>query len=313
MRRFKSIFLYADRGSSTSAAFRQAQALAAENQALLHVIDVLPGSEEGRWTERSVLRSRQTEVTARLEELRRLVVPALRHGVAVQVGVLVGRPVVEITRAVLRNGHDLVVLNADAREGRPGESQARTALRLLRVCPCPVWVVKGEESGSHRRVLAAVDAGEDWSGDQKESLRVLELAEAVAESGASELRIVYFLAHWSSIFSGAAATSSPTRHDHRLDELLAKCDLSCVRCDVRLEPEPAVEVIAAVCKEVDVLVMGTVWRSGPVGLLIADAAKDALEGVDCSVLVATPEGLMVPERFGGRPSSRTVALPSRAA
>ena len=158
-----------------------------------------------------------------------------------------------------------------------------------------------------------MDAGEDWSGDQKESLRVLELAKSVAKSGGCELRIVYFLAHWRSNFSEGPATNAPTKHGHRLDEPVAKFDLGCVRCDARLEPEPAVEVLAGLCEGVDVLVMGTVWRSGPVGLLIADAAKEALVRVDCSILAVTPEGRMVPERFGGRPSSRRVALPSRAA
>jgi hypothetical protein len=110
-----------------------------------------------------------------------------------------------------------------------------------------------------------------------------------------------------------SATNVPTRHDHRLDELLAQCDLGCVRYDVRLEPEPAVEVIAALCEKAEVLVMGTVWRSGPAGLLIADTAEDALVRVNCSVLAVTPEGLMVPKWCRGRPSSRTVAVRPRAA
>ncbi len=79
---------------------------------------------------------------------------------AVQVEVLVGRPFVEIIRAVLRNGHDLVVLNAESQEGRRGDPQPRTGVHLLRDCPCAVWMVKGDQREPHRRVLAAVDADE---------------------------------------------------------------------------------------------------------------------------------------------------------
>ena len=44
------------------------------------------------------------------------------------------------------------------------------------------------------------------------------------------------------------------------------------------------DVIAALCEEVDVLVIGTVWRSGPAGVLIGDTAEEALARIDCSVL-----------------------------
>jgi len=309
MRRFKSILLYANRGSSSSAALRWALALAAENQAFLHVVDVLPGAKEGRVSARGILRSRKSEVAARLRALGRFVEPGWRRGVAVQVEVLVGRPFVEIIRAVLRNGHDLVVLNAESQEGRRGDPQQRTGVHLLRDCPCAVWMVKGDQREPHRRVLAAVDADEDWSGAQNESLRVLEFAKSVAESGDCELRIVYGLGHWTSDYS----VSRLGRHDSRLDQLLQRCDLSLAHHHVYIESGAVVDVVATLCAEVDVLVMGTVWRGGPAGVLVADAAQDALARVDCSVLAVKPEGLITPPRFSGRPSSRASRVTSRAA
>ena len=309
MRRFKSILLYANRGSSSSAALRWALALAAENQAFLHVVDVLPGAKEGRVSARGILRSRKSEVAARLRALGRFVEPGWRRGVAVQVEVLVGRPFVEIIRAVLRNGHDLVVLNAESQEGRRGDPQQRTGVHLLRDCPCAVWMVKGDQREPHRRVLAAVDADEDWSGAQNESLRVLEFAKSVAESGDCELRIVYGLGHWTSDYS----VSRLGTHDSRLDQLLQRCDLSLAHHHVYIESGAVVDVVATLCAEVDVLVMGTVWRGGPAGVLVADAAQDALARVDCSVLAVKPEGLITPPRFSGRPSSRASRVTSRAA
>jgi nucleotide-binding universal stress UspA family protein len=305
MRRFKSILLYARRGSSFCAALRHATAVAAEPRALLYVVDVLPGPEEGRLSAKGIPRSRQAEVATRLRELDTLVEPACRRGVAVQVEVLLGRPLVEIIRAVLRNGHDLVVLGGEAQEGRLGDLLRRTAVHLLRDCPCAVWVVKGDQRGPYRQVLAAVDADEDWSGDQRESLRVLELAKSVAESENCDLRIVYGLGHWTSDYSVRRLGS----HDSRVDQLLRRCGLSRAHHRVFIESEAVVDVVAAHCAEVDVLVMGTVWRSGPAGVLVADAAQDALARVDCSVLAVKPEGLITPPRFRGRPGGVT----SRAA
>ncbi len=287
MRRFKNILLYANETASSDAALRRAEALAARNEALLSVVDVLPGSSG-------------TRLTARLRELGILVAPAWRRGVAVRVGVLTGRPFVEIIRAVLRNGHDLVVLDAEAEDCSPGHPRGSTALHLLRDCPCPIWVVKRAKHGPHRRVVAALDAHEDWSKQQQESLRVLELAASVARSDGGELRVAYCLSHWTPGYSPRRLQNTLGRHRQRLDGLLARCDLSHVRRDVRLEREAAVDVIATLCEEADVLVMGTVWRSGPAGVLITDTASDALARVDCSVLAVKPEGFITPVRFSGR-------------
>ena len=313
MKPLKSILLYADRTSSPDAALRRAEALAATNKARLCVVDVLPGRDRPWLTVGGYPEPQQSVVTARLRELDLLVAPACRRGLSVRVQVLIGRPFVELIRDVLRKGHDLVVLNAETEDGRPEQLFGRTDLHLLRDCPCPVWVIKRDEYGPHRQILAAVDAGEDWSEQQQESVRVLELSASVAESDGSELQIVYCLGHWTSNNSAGWLENALGRHRHRLDELLAKCDLSRVRHDVRLERAAAVDVIAALRVDVDVLVMGTVWRSGPAGVLIGDTAQDALARVSCSVLAVKPEGFITPVRSNERPSLWSSVVTWRAA
>lgn len=301
MRRFKSILLYANETSDSDSALRRAEALAAKNEASLHVVDVLP-EPGGLWrTAAGQSELQEAIVTARVRQLDFLVAPAVQRGVDVTVRVLTGRPCVEIIREVLRERHDLVLVHADAEESRPGHPLKGTAVHLLRDCPCPVWVSKRGECGRHGRILAAVDAGEDWSEHQRESLRTIEIAASVAESDGSELRIVYCLGHWSSNSAARWPKNGLGRYRRRLDGLLAKCQGSRERCEAHLEENPAAEVLDALCDEVDVLVMGTVWRSGPAGVLIADAATDALARVDCSVVAVKPEGFIAPfDSAGGR-------------
>ena len=313
MKRLESILLYANGTSGLDVALRRAEALAITNEALLWVVDVLPGRDRPWSTVGEDPESRQAAVNARLRELDLLVAPACRHGVAVRVKVLIGRPSSEIIREVLRHRHDLVVLNAETEEGWPGSLFGRTDLHLLRDCPCPVWVIRRGEHRPHRRILAALDGGEDWSERQQESLRILEHSALVAESDGSELRIVYCLGHWTSYNSPRFVKNALGPHGRRMGELLAKCDLSRVRHDVRLERAAAVDVIAALGDEIDGLVMGTVWRSGPAGVLIGDTAEDALARVDCSVLAVKPQGFRTPRRFSERPSSRSSVVKWRAA
>ena len=301
MKRLKSILLYADGTSGSDVALRRAEALAASNKALLWVVDVLPSRERPWSALGGPPESRQAVVAARLRELDYLVAPVCRRGVAVRVKVLIGRPSTKLIRDVLRNGHDLVVLNSGTEEGWPGPLFGTTDLHLLRDCPCSVLVNRRSDHARIRRILAVLDAGEDWSNRRRESRRVLEHAAAIAEAGGSELRIVYCLGHWTHHNSPRVASTSLGHYRRRMDELLSRCDLGRVRHDVHLERAAAVDYIADHRDEIDVLVMGTVWRSGPAGVLIGDTAEDALARVDCSVLAVKPEGFGTPKRFGERP------------
>ena len=54
---------------------------------------------------------------------------------------------------------------------------------------------------------------------------------------------------------------------------VAKCDLSRVSYDARLESGAAVDVISALTEEVDVVVMATLSRSEPAAVLIGNTAE----------------------------------------
>lgn len=58
----------------------------------------------------------------------------------------------------------------------------------------------------------------------------------------------------------------------------------------------AYDVIRRVVKreKTDLLVMGTVCRTGIAGFLIGNTAENVLNGVDCSVLTVNPQGFASP-------------------
>ena len=62
---------------------------------------------------------------------------------------------------------------------------------------------------------------------------------------------------------------------------------------VRGEPQ---EQIPAFIRErhADVLIMGTIARTGLAGLLIGNTAEQVLEKADCSILTIKPEGFVTP-------------------
>jgi nucleotide-binding universal stress UspA family protein len=53
-------------------------------------------------------------------------------------------------------------------------------------------------------------------------------------------------------------------------------------------------LINVVDKDIDLLVMGTVCRTGIAGFLIGNTAEEVLNQVDCSVLTRKPVGFVTP-------------------
>jgi nucleotide-binding universal stress UspA family protein len=47
-------------------------------------------------------------------------------------------------------------------------------------------------------------------------------------------------------------------------------------------------------QDIDLLVMGTVCRTGISGFLIGNTAEEVLNQIDCSVLTVKPEGFVTP-------------------
>jgi nucleotide-binding universal stress UspA family protein len=50
-------------------------------------------------------------------------------------------------------------------------------------------------------------------------------------------------------------------------------------------------------KEVELIIMGTVSRTGIAGLLIGNTAEKVLRQVDCSVLTVKPDGFITPVKL----------------
>ncbi len=88
-------------------------------------------------------------------------------------------------------------------------------------------------------------------------------------------------------------------HTRMLDDLLGKYDLSKLRHRVHLVKGPARALIPAVAgrEQIDLLVMGTVCRTGVPGFLIGNTAESVLQQVDCSVLAVKPEGFVTPVKL----------------
>ena len=211
-----------------------------------------------------------------------------------------GSQALRIINRVVNEGHDLVVVTTD--EDRHDQA---TIKRLLRKCPCPVWVIRPSRARI-QRVLAAVNLDPDES---ELNRNILELAASMVERFGGELHLVHSweLYGEATMRSSAFLHTPPVELDSLLDEeesshakaladLLATTGLSDAPWQIHLHKGPAPDVVSTVIANppLNLLVMGTIARTRIPGVLIGNTAEKVLDDVRCSVVAVKPPGFVTP-------------------
>jgi nucleotide-binding universal stress UspA family protein len=285
-------------------ALEQAVALAARSGAALTIVDVLPYVPSG--IRHYVTTAIETELVEHRESALRSAAASVRGATATS-KLLRGRPAHALIDEVQRARYDLVV-RSHARDLAPGTRPfGAIDMELLRHCPAPVWLVGREHrAGAPWRILAAVHAEADGSStplnhlnhailDWALSLRALTdgqltVMHAWAPFGASVLQT-----RMSATEFAAFAESGRAHEQHVLHALLAPYHERLGGAAIELiEDEPDHAIAEYVdTHSVDIVVMGTVARSGIAGLVMGNTAERVLRRLRGSVLAIKPAGFRV--------------------
>jgi len=319
VKRFSNILLIVDEGTDYSAALKRAVTLARNNQARLTicaVIDAVPGDDmQMAITAVTPAESRNIAVAEKRDWLDELVKSVAADGVPLEAKVLIGKPFIEIIRQVLENNHDLIIKCAEETGELSGMLFGSTDMHLMRKCPCPVWIIKPMEHHKYSRILAAVDQDSEEPVTDLLNRQILEMSTSLALAEFSKAHIVHA---WDvvgeDIFRSVRSGLSDAEVDTMVEEEASvrrrwlevlvktygsKADTNAV--DV-LAPQlhvikgHAKYVVPAMAHElaVDLVIMGTVARTGIAGFFIGNTAESILTQLDCSVLTIKPPGFISP-------------------
>jgi len=299
MRRFKRILVVADPLTSAEPAIARAVQLARTNKAKVTVVSVQ------RELERDLPRMQKVLTRQQKERLDSLVRRAAVNGDKITTKALTGISFLEIIREVVNGKHDLVIKPSEGRGGVSRWLFGSTDLHLLRKCPCPVWILKRSKRRKFSRLLAAVDLDPGIETNAELNALILDLATSLARDAGSELHIVHAwsVPHEQALIFGGSdkdaeryAQEMRIERKQKLDELLGHYDLTGVRTKTHLlKGDPGVVIPAASIKErVELVVMGTVARTGIPGFIIGNTAEQTLSRLDCSVIAVKPSGFRIP-------------------
>jgi len=312
MKRFKRILFVNDGKVKKGAALEKAVNLAKTNQALLTLVEILAEYPQETPAEIEPLKIKDIEEIAlreSAERLENLTAGIKEEGVQVNSKVLRGTDFLEIIREVLRNNHDLVMLSPRKKAKFKDVLFGSRIMHLMRKCPCPVWAIKPSKHKKYDRILAAVDPGPFNDERNALNIKIMELATSLARLEASDLYVVHC---WSSALERGrhnigVYTADMKRlvretrkiHKMNLDRFLKPFDLERIPHRVHLLKGDPGDLIVETAKKkrVDLVVMGTVCRTGLAGFFIGNTAENVLHQIDCSILAIKPDGFVTPVKL----------------
>lgn len=303
---FTSILVDIDASASAHPALERAARIAQASGASLTIADVVSIPRVARHALSSELEAQVH--SQRREQLARIAREAAAP--AAQARLLSGRRATALVREVLRSRHDLLVrshVRDLALHGPKG--YGAVDFELLRQCPCPVLLSAAGPMASEPRVCGAVNATTDEPAEQALNRRIVETTLMMARliGGRSMLLQV-----WTPLAESTVRThTSDDAFAAYVDDTRRLAEAELARLAARFGEAPGIdrlflrrgdaeEEIAkfVVSEGVDLLVMGTMGRSGIPGLVIGNTAEGVMRRVVCSVLAIKPEGFVSPVTEG---------------
>ncbi|MCA9029801.1 MAG: universal stress protein [Planctomycetaceae bacterium] len=230
-----------------------------------------------------------------------LVDQAKEAGVAASTRLAFGKSWYEIIREVIKSDCDLVVVGTRGKGTAERVLFGSTSMKLLRKCPCPVWVTRPEPDGEIPVVLAA----DDFSRTGESVLEIgVHLARAM-EGRFLAMHCTPSIKENALLRTGVSDTDVAAQRaaireeaEQQLTNRLAHLDVRTISGGTKIRVVAGAADLAieeAVREEhVSLVVMGTLGRAGIPGLLLGNTAERLLPLLSCSVLAVKPEGFVSP-------------------
>jgi len=307
---FKKVLFVADGSAGEKAALKKTIELAKTTKARITVMDVVEIAEGYAITDVAIdmIRLQKELVKGRTEDLKALVKKTLPRNSKTRIPVVVkeGKDFIKIIQEVKKEGYDLVV-KASGKPHLTGVLFSTLDMNLVRKCPCPVYIMKPRKKINHARILASVDLRLKDKTQKNMDRTIMDLASSLAELEKGELHVLHAwdvalenrLKNRHGIAAAYKSITSMLREMRKVEkthlEELAE-EYALTKSEAHLIKGHPADVIPRFVKSkrIDLVVMGTVGRSGIKGFFMGNTAEKVLNNINCSVLAIKPHGWKTP-------------------
>lgn len=212
-----------------------------------------------------------------------------------------GKDFIETIKTVKEGSFDLVISASQNLEGPPDS----TAMHLMRKCPCPVWIHRGNLWKGAVRILAAINTADSSEENQKLNRKILEHSLKLNNILRGHLHVV---ACWSGYMESVLFSPRFTEEEKaeylEFEQNQTQKALTAISEELKLPDAVKVKLVhgnpAAVIpqyaadQKMDIVVMGSVARTGIPGLLIGNTAEKIMSNLENSIVAIKPDGFESP-------------------
>ncbi len=306
MTQYKSILVAVDPNHDAQPAIERAAYLAKQGQGkLVLTLSVFDFSYEMT----SMLSSEDREglraslVKQRREWLEQLAQPVRDRGQAVEIQVSWhNRPYESIIEQALRIDADLIVKSTHHHDKLKSVIFTPTDWHLLRKSPVPVLLVKDHDWPESGKILVAVNVAAEDEDHQALNQKVVTQALKLAAAVKAEVHLVNgypgtpvnIATELPDFDAHAYNESLKAHHEKRLGEMARQHGIDESHCHV-LEGLPE-DVIPDLAQQLDaeLVVIGTIGRTGFSAALIGNTAEHVIDQLQCDLLALKPDGFESP-------------------
>jgi universal stress protein E len=212
------------------------------------------------------------------------------------------RPFEAIVERVIQENYDLVIKGTHQHDKFKSVVFTPTDWHILRKCPCPVLLVKDHEWPKDGNILAAVNVGSDEAEHLSLNAQITKNAKQLAQ-------LIQGNVHLVNSFPGTPvniAIEIPEFNSNEYNDTMLKhheqamishandFDISVANTHVEEGlPETVIEQVA-IKLDAELVILGTVGRTGISAALIGNTAEHVIDQLNCDVLALKPDGYVSP-------------------
>lgn len=203
---------------------------------------------------------------------------------------LIGSPFDQITRYADEHNVNIIIMGAGEKSSTQKFQLGITAGQIIRNSRKPVWIVKKGAAPQLKKILCPVDFSDS-------SERALKNAVHLARQFEAQLTVLHVIKPPSGIYLKMTAVVKEERkkakevHVSEFENFLKRFDFHRVKWEKAVEEgNPAEEILAFVSRfQPDLMVMGTVGRTGLDRILIGSVAEKVSRELPCSTILVKSE------------------------
>ncbi|KLV04133.1 Universal stress protein family 1 [Photobacterium aquae] len=216
----------------------------------------------------------------------------------------IGVPFIEIVKEANASHSSLVIIDSHRANKTDACKRGSNTLHLMRKSAVPIWSIS-THSQPVKQVVAAIDlANQDY---QEFNAKIVDLAVEFCSVTGAELTLVHawrlesegFLRKWSGYEDLDIALLSQQMRSERLERLkslLIPYENSPIVKHIKLLEGETREVLPryVATSDTDLVILGSLSRTGIAGFLMGNTAESMLNTMSCSVITLKPDSFVSP-------------------